>query len=142
MFRVSIEHTDFIASYAFTLFRRVSGHISISAYRVLTRQTERAGNMIYPEKLTAADRKEISDRYAPFHNFAEFWTGFTDYQKGRSCPHGWSNSRAGQSWDRGAEAAMWIINRKSRAALPVVEFGKPTTKKPSTRKTKKRKARR
>jgi hypothetical protein len=48
---------------------------------------------------------QLFEEYAPYHNFAEFHIGFDDYTKGRyRNPFG--SSVAGQSWDRGAEAAM------------------------------------
>jgi hypothetical protein len=63
--------------------------------------------IIYAKDLTAAEHKAMEARYDGYHHCAEFWVGFVDYQHGRyNCPHGWTNSVAGQAWDRGAEAAM------------------------------------
>jgi hypothetical protein len=65
--------------------------------------------IVYREDLTAAELRAMGERYAPYDNFAAFWTGFIDYQAeiDRKCPHD-SNSVAGQAWDRGTEAAMRI----------------------------------
>jgi hypothetical protein len=63
--------------------------------------------IIHIEDLTAAERKAIEQRHAPYHRFEEFWDAFTSYDCGRDCPNGWEeNSVAGQAWDRGTEAAM------------------------------------
>jgi hypothetical protein len=65
--------------------------------------------MIQSEDLTAAERKMIEQRHAPYHRFEEFWDGFTSYDCGRDCPNRWEeNSVAGQAWDRGTEAAMRV----------------------------------
>jgi hypothetical protein len=36
--------------------------------------------VIYSEHLTSAERKAIEERYAPYHRFEEFWTGYYAYQ--------------------------------------------------------------
>jgi hypothetical protein len=66
---------------------------------------------IYRDGLTATERQQIEQRYAPYCRFQEFWIGFVDYQQGRDCPRGWSDSVAGQSWDRGAE--MRILRKRA-----------------------------
>jgi hypothetical protein len=67
---------------------------------------------IYSDGLTAVELREIEERYAPYHHYQEFWIGFVDWQNGRGCPRGWEDSVAGQSWNRGAEAASRV--RRSR----------------------------
>jgi hypothetical protein len=63
--------------------------------------------MIYSHQLTLAENRAIAERYAPYHRYAEFWIGFIDYQHHRTRnPYG--DSVGGQSWDRGAEAAMQV----------------------------------
>src|SRR5215469_8681005 len=52
--------------------------------------------VIYRDGLTTAERKEIEERYDGYHHCEEFWVGFVDYQNGRDCPNGWSDSVAGQ----------------------------------------------
>lgn len=64
---------------------------------------------IYPDQLTNVEGDAIAVQYAPYENYAEFWFGFIDYQNGRACPYG-EDSVAGQAWDRGAEAAMRVLN--------------------------------
>ena len=67
--------------------------------------------IIYAEDLTAAERKAIEERYAPYHRFEEFWSGYCSYQNktGRyNCPHGWSHSVDSQAWHQGSEAAMHV----------------------------------
>jgi hypothetical protein len=70
---------------------------------------------IYSDGLTAVELREIEERYAPYHYYQEFWIGFVDIQNGRHCPNGWSNSVAGQSWDRGAEAASRVRRQRDYA---------------------------
>jgi hypothetical protein len=64
--------------------------------------------VIYRDQLTPVERKDIEERYAPYHRFEWFWTGFYAYwnDTGRyRCP--WSRvSVAGQAWNHGHEAAM------------------------------------
>jgi hypothetical protein len=43
---------------------------------------------IYSDGLTATERQQIEQRYAPYCRFQEFWIGFVDYQQGRDCPRG------------------------------------------------------
>ena len=45
--------------------------------------------IVYRADLTAAERKAISERHAPYDRFEAFWTGFIDYQTDidRKCPH-------------------------------------------------------
>jgi hypothetical protein len=66
--------------------------------------------IIRREDLTTVEMKAIEDRYAPYHRFAEFWTGFDTYQgdTGRyRCP--WARvSVAGQAWNQGHDAAMHV----------------------------------
>jgi hypothetical protein len=66
---------------------------------------------IHSEHLTTAERKMIEERYAPYHRFEEFWSGYRAYQNetGRyRCPHGWSHSLASRAWHQGAEAGMYV----------------------------------
>ena len=44
------------------------------------------------------------ERYAPYHNFAEFEIGYHDYLAGRNNPH--MSGVGQQAYDRGAECAM------------------------------------
>jgi len=48
---------------------------------------------------------KIREEYAPYHVFAEFQIGWTDWKNGRT-RNPFGDSVAGQSWDRGAEAQM------------------------------------
>jgi len=52
------------------------------------------------------DLQAIREGYAPYHNFAEFQIGYTDYILGRSHNPFGLDGVACQSWDRGAECAM------------------------------------
>ena len=65
--------------------------------------------IVYRADLTAAERKAMSERHAPYDRFEAFWTGFIDYQTDidRKCPND-PNTVFGQAWDRGTEAAMRV----------------------------------
>ena len=64
--------------------------------------------IIHRADLTADEFRAISERHWPYDNFAEFWTGFADYQCDCNRRNRWPNSDAGAAWDRGTEAAMRI----------------------------------
>jgi len=67
--------------------------------------------IIRREDLTATECKAITDRYAPYHRFEEFWTGYYAYQNetGRyRCPYGWSHSVPSRAWHYGHDAAMHV----------------------------------
>jgi hypothetical protein len=65
--------------------------------------------VISRDQLTTDERKEIEERYAPYHRFQWFWDGYYTYQgeTGRyRCPHGWSHSVPSRAWHYGHDAAM------------------------------------
>jgi hypothetical protein len=71
--------------------------------------------IIYADDLTAAERKMIEERYAPYHRFEEFWDGVASYQCGRDCPNRWEeNSVVGQAWGHGFEAGMRLHWERTR----------------------------
>lgn len=64
-------------------------------------------------RLTAKEVERIKltpeevERYAPYHNFAEFWIGFDEYTRGHMRVGAYEfQGVGGQAYDRGAELAM------------------------------------
>jgi hypothetical protein len=67
--------------------------------------------IIRREDLTAAEIKTLEQRYAPYHRFKAFWTGYRAYQgeAGRyRCPYGGWRDVFSQAWHRGANAALHV----------------------------------
>ena len=58
--------------------------------------------VITSDELTTAERKTLEQHSDGYHDCAEFWVGFADYQRDRcNCRNPWSNSVAAEAWIAG-----------------------------------------
>jgi hypothetical protein len=79
--------------------------------------------VIYRDQLTIAERKDIEERYAPFHRFEWFSDGFDAYwnDTGRyRCPHDY-HSVPGRAWHHGANAALHVRMERKLPARDMYE---------------------
>jgi hypothetical protein len=74
------------------------------------------------DEMIAADKSEqdiltaICKQYEPYHLFPEFGEGFVDYQSRRRDKN--YDGVAGQAYDRGANAALWLWQAQQRMKPP------------------------
>ena len=61
-------------------------------------------------------RAAICNEYRPYHTLPEFQEGFADYQARRRDKD--YDGVAGQAYDRGANAAMWLWQAQQRMKPP------------------------
>jgi hypothetical protein len=68
--------------------------------------------VITSDGLTTAERKTLEQHSDGYHDDAEFWLGFADYQNNPDSSSRWGKGLAGEAWDRGYEAAMRVVIRR------------------------------